>query len=51
MAGKADWELIAEPAQPGRFKGVRSRSEQPLLRQTTPDGQTVAKASDWKFGN
>lgn len=51
FTGKIDWELIAAPAQPGRFKGVRSRSSQALLRQTTPDGQIVAKASDWQFGN
>jgi type II secretory pathway pseudopilin PulG len=51
FTGKADWVLISEPAQPGRFKGVHSRSEQALLRQMTPDGQKVVKASDWKFGS
>lgn len=51
FTGKVDWELIAEPAQPGRFRGVRSRSQQVLLRQTTADGQVVGKASDWIFGS
>jgi len=51
FTGKANWVLIAEPTQSGRFRGVRSSSEHALLRQTTHDGQKVIKASDWIFGN
>jgi type II secretory pathway pseudopilin PulG len=32
-----------------RFNAVRSRSDQPLLRELTPDGTPLHKASDWLF--
>jgi len=50
FTGTADWDLIAEPTQPGRFKAVRSQSGRELLRRTTPDGQKLSRASDWRFG-
>jgi type II secretory pathway pseudopilin PulG len=50
FSGESDWELIPDPAQPGRFSAVRSKSDQVLLKQTTTDGQTVHAASAWVFG-
>jgi type II secretory pathway pseudopilin PulG len=44
-----DWVLVADPAQPGRFHAVRSRSDQPLLRETQPDGSSARKASERVF--
>jgi len=50
FTGAADWELTADPAQPGRFSAVRSRSEQDLLKQVSSDGQVVQTARSWTFG-
>ena len=62
FTGEADWELVSQqeavpqgglPSQPAldtaRFSAVRSRSDQPLLRELTPDGTPLQKASDWLF--
>lgn len=49
LTGKADWVLIPDPANPQTFHGVRSRSEQPLMRRLRPDGTPLLKASDWVF--
>jgi len=49
FTGQADWVLVPEPSQPKAFSAVHSRSERPLLRQSRPDGQPLAKASDWLF--
>jgi type II secretory pathway pseudopilin PulG len=49
FTGKADWELVAEPGQPGAFSAVRSRSEQALLREYGPDGVPVKQARDLLF--
>jgi type II secretory pathway pseudopilin PulG len=44
-----DWELMPEPGQPGAFSAVRSRSEQPLLRESAADGAAVRVALDLVF--
>ncbi|WP_457321322.1 type II secretion system protein [Roseateles sp. P5_E11] len=49
FTGKADWELVAEPGQPGAFSAVRSRSEHALLREVGPDGLPVRIARDLLF--
>nr|WP_316641415.1 type II secretion system protein [uncultured Roseateles sp.] len=49
LTGKADWVLIPDPANPLAFHGVRSRSEQPLMRRLRPDGSPMLKASEWVF--
>lgn len=53
-----DWELVGPPTgvsserspqgQMG-FHAVRSRSEQPLLRESAGDGTVIHKAKDWLF--
>jgi type II secretory pathway pseudopilin PulG len=49
FTGKADWELVPEPTQPGTFSAVRSRSDHALLRQFGPDGAQVKVARDLVF--
>jgi type II secretory pathway pseudopilin PulG len=49
LTGQADWVLVPEPSQPGRFSAVRSRSTRPLLRTTAPDGTPTPTAADWVF--
>ena len=49
FTGSADWELVPEPGQPGAFGAVRSRSEQPLLREFSADGTAVRMAHDLVF--
>ncbi len=49
FTGRADWELMPEPGQPGAFSGLRSRSEQGLLRVSSPDGSPIKRANDWLF--
>lgn len=49
FTGQPDWVLVPEPAQPGRFSAVRSRSTQPLLRAMAPDGSPARKAEDRLF--
>jgi hypothetical protein len=51
FTGKPDWELVVEPAQPGAFSAVRSRSEHPLLREAGPDGAQVRVARDLLFSS
>ncbi|MGM9482599.1 type II secretion system protein [Roseateles sp. NT4] len=51
FTGKADWELVPEPGQLGAFSAVRSRSEQPLLRETGPDGVPIKLARDLLFSS
>lgn len=46
---EADWVLLPEAGQPGRFSGVRSRSDQALLREIQTDGSVAHKASDRAF--
>lgn len=46
---QADWELVPEPSQPGRFSAVRSRSEQPLLKEVQQDGSVARRASERLF--
>lgn len=46
---QADWVLVAEATQPGRFSAVRSRSDQPLLKELQPDGSIARKASERLF--
>lgn len=46
---EADWLLLPEPGQPGRFSAVRSRADQTLLREVQPDGSVAHKASDRVF--
>ncbi len=45
----ADWELVMDPAQPGRFHAVRSRSDQLLLLAHGPDVEPVRRAQDLLF--
>lgn len=49
FTGQADWVLVADPVDPARFQAVHSRSDTRLLRSMSPDGQAIAKASDWVF--
>lgn len=49
FTGQADWVLVPDPVNPQRFRAVRSRADTALLRSTSPDGQAIAKASDWVF--
>ncbi|MEJ6001564.1 type II secretion system protein [Paucibacter soli] len=49
FTGKPDWVLLAAPADPRGFEGVRSRSEQVLLRQLGDAGSPASHASDWLF--
>jgi type II secretory pathway pseudopilin PulG len=49
FTGAADWVLVPEVGQPGSFSGVRSSSEHPLLRVSTPDGSTIKLAKDRLF--
>lgn len=49
LTGKADWVLIPDPANPQAFHGLRSRSEQQLMRRQRPDGTPLLKASEWVF--
>lgn len=51
FTGKPDWELVAEPGQPGAFSAVRSRSEHLLLREFGPDGTQVRQARDLLFAS
>lgn len=49
FTGQADWVLVPSPLRPGSFQGVHSRSDQPLLREATPEGSPLQRASDWVF--
>ena len=49
FTGQADWVLVPDPVNPQRFRAVHSRADTELLRSTAPDGQAIAKASDWVF--
>jgi len=49
FTGKPDWVLLATPADPRGFEGVRSRSEQALLRQLGDAEGAASRASDWLF--
>lgn len=49
FTGQADWVLVPDPLDPSRFRAVRSRADAELLRRATPDGQPIARASDWVF--
>lgn len=49
FTGQADWVLVPDPLNPSRFRAVHSRADTELLRRTAPDGQPIAKASDWVF--
>jgi type II secretory pathway pseudopilin PulG len=49
MTGQPDWVLVPDPMNPARFRAVHSRSDAALLRRFTPQGQPLAKASDWLF--
>ena len=51
FTGLADWELLPPPggASGAAFAGVRSRSEQALLRAQTGDGAPLQRAKDWAF--
>lgn len=49
FTGLADWELLPEPGQAGRYSGLHSRSTQPLLRAATPDGTLTPTAADRVF--
>ncbi|MFT7776390.1 type II secretion system protein [Roseateles sp.] len=51
FTGEPDWELVAEPGQPGAFSAVRSRSTQPLLLEYGPDGTQVRVARDLFFSS
>lgn len=48
---QADWVLVPDPAQPGRFSAVRSRADQPLLREIQQDGRVAHKASELVFSS
>lgn len=45
----SDWELVPAAADGRRFAAVRSRSEQPLLRESSSDGTPLKRARDWVF--
>lgn len=49
FTGRPDWVLVGDPAQPGRFHAVHSRSRQPLLRAMAPDGTPLEVAQDRVF--
>jgi len=49
FTGKPDWVLLAAPTDPRGFEGVRSRSEQALLRQLGDIEGGASRASDWLF--
>lgn len=49
LTGQPDWVLVPDPMNTARFRAVHSRSDAALLRRFTPDGQPLAKASDWLF--
>jgi len=49
FTGKPDWVLLAAPADPRGVEGVRSRSEQALLRQLGDIEGGASRASDWLF--
>lgn len=49
FTGEADWELVHPDGDRARFNAVRSRSPLPLLREQSPDGTVLHKASDWLF--
>lgn len=51
FTGKPDWELVAEPGQPGAFSAVRSRSDHALLREFGLDGAQVRFARDLLFSS
>ncbi|NCT83204.1 MAG: type II secretion system protein [Comamonadaceae bacterium] len=51
FTGQPDWELVAEPGQPGAFSAVRSRSEHLLLLEYGPDGARVRVARDLLFSS
>jgi len=51
FTGEPDWELVAEPGQPGAFGAVRSRSAHALLREYGPDGGQVRAARDLLFSS
>lgn len=49
FTGQPDWELVSQTPDKTRFGAVRSRSDQALLREWTPSGMALSKASDWLF--
>lgn len=49
FTGKPDWVLLPAPTDPRGYVGVRSRSDQALLRQIMEPEGTAARASDWQF--
>ena len=49
FTGLPDWVLEPVAMDATRFSGVHSRSEQPLLRNRTPDGLALERAADWHF--
>lgn len=49
FTGQPDWVLIEAPGDSQRFHGVRSRSDQQLLRRLGPDGISIERAEDWEF--
>lgn len=49
FTGKPDWVLLTAPTDPRGFEGVRSRSEQLLLRQLGDAEGAASRASDWLF--
>lgn len=51
FTGEPDWELVAEPGQPGAFSAVRSRSAHPLMLEYGPDGARVSFARDLLFSS
>ncbi|MFG6414194.1 type II secretion system protein [Roseateles sp. DC23W] len=52
FTGLPDWEQLPPPAgapDAAAFAGVRSRSNQSMLRTRTADGAPLERASDWIF--
>ncbi|XHS77025.1 type II secretion system protein [Burkholderiaceae bacterium UC74_6] len=49
FTGRADWQLLPDPADPRRFVGVRSRSDQRLLRRRIGSCKDVRQARDCAF--
>ena len=49
FTGQADWELIPDPADKSRFIGVRSRSDQQILRAAIGRCTQVHVARDCAF--
>ena len=49
FTGQADWQLVPDPADPRRFMGVRSRSDQAMLRTRIGACAQVRLARDCTF--